>query len=436
MLLKNSLKQIGRTKTRTLVFLILTILAIMFLSLGVNLWQIGNVNMKEYEKAFMTVGVVNQKENAMEVREIWDASTKEFTYWDKPVYDSVLPISLLDFEGANYINRPEQRPYYGACCSDIKIWPSDMEESKIIGWGAIIKIVPYEDCIPNKPVRVKVKRVLWGKREEGVDIWFCDQYSENTKLLKAGKTYVTAIQSGPNPFRDANYEILSYSVPYNSSFLIHKNKRGEKLAISLENWAEVTDNFYETEEGKKWEAYVEAFDRFTKKTIPVIPTSKTKLLMDFNQGNVAITVGRDITDEEYKKGDKVCIIPQKLANINSFKIGAKLNLQLYFSDYERSASQVYFPSGGMIVDFWLLNAKGETYPVFEDSEYEIVGIYNGSDKTNQPTGYEMGYNAVVIPSSSVKNSDENNIVAYGAYERIYYFLPNSKWDNTRIYGKI
>ncbi len=416
MLLRNSLKQIGRTKTKTIVFLLLTIFAVTFLSLGVNLWQACNANMKEYEKAFMTIGVVNQKENAMEVNEHWDASIKEYTYWDKPVYDSILPITLLDFEGANYITKPEQRPYYGSYCPDIKIYTSDMAETMTRMWGAFVEIVPYEDCIPNKPVRVKVKRVLWGKRQEGVDIWFCDQFNDNPRLLKAGKTYITGIQSIPIPFTDTYYEPLAYTFPSISTYSTQQSKSGEipgeKNPSSVERWAEITDNFYNNK-GIKWRNYIEIFDKFIKSTIPVVPTSKTELLMGFHKKEVAITVGRDITDEEYKNEDKVCIVPQKLATINNLKIGDKLNLKLYFSDYRKSSSQTYFPSGGVSMGFTLLNARGEAYPVFEDSEYEIVGIYNGSDKTNQPTGYEMGYNAVVIPSNSVKNSDENNIVAYG-----------------------
>lgn len=416
MILKNSMKQIGRTKAKMVAFLLLMILAVTFLSMGVNLWQACNTNIAKYEKAFMTIGVVNQKENAIEVTEHWDAAINEYSYWDKAVYDSILPISLLDFEGANYIVKPEQRPYYGAYCPDIRIWPADLEESIIRRWGSIVEIMPYEDCIPSKPVKVKVTRVLWGARKVGEDIWFCDQFNDNPGLLKTGKTYVTAIQSGLNPFRDSYYEPLAYTAPYNPTISTQLNKEGERIgqiAMSFENWAEVSDNFYETKEGKKWEALVWANDWFIKNTIPVVPTNKTKLLMDFHQKNVAITVGRDISDEQYKNGEKVCIVPQRLASSNGFKVGDKINLQFYFTDYERSASLTYFPSGGLTLYFGLLNADGEAYSVFEDSEYEIVGIYNGSDKTNQPTGYEMGYNAVVIPASSVKNSNENNIVAYG-----------------------
>lgn len=421
MLLKNSLKQMLRTKARMVVFMLLMLLAVTFLSLGVNLWHACNENLKGYEKVFMTVGLVNQKENTVKVTETWDAATKEYTYQDKPVYDSILPVSLLDFEGADYIVRPEQRPFYGAYTPGIKIYPPEMEKIQKSRWGSISEIVPYEDCIPSSPVRVKVTRVLWGTgNKEGEDIWLCDHFNDNPGPLKAGKKYITSIQSWPNSHSDSDpkayYESNSYNpFKYNSSISTQTNKNGELIEnndVASENWDEVTENFYETKEGQKWIALIEAQERFTQ-TFPVVPISKTKLLMDFHQGNVSISRGRDITAKEYMNGEKVCIMPQGLAVKNNLKIGDKINLQLYLSNYKTSASQIYFPSGLISVDFILLNAKGETYPVFENSEYEIVGIYNGANKTNQPTGYEMGNNAVVIPENSVKNSDNNNIIAYG-----------------------
>lgn len=417
MLLKNSLKQMGRTKIKTFFFLLLMILTVMFLSLGVNLWQTCNANIDKYEKVFTTVGVINQKEDTMEVTESWNAATKEYTYWDKPVYDSILPVSFLDFDGANYIIKPEQRPYYGAYSPGVKIWEPDQEEGWVREWGSILEIVPYEDCIPTEPVKVKITKVLWGtSHEEGADIWFCDHFNDNPGLLKAGKTYVTAIQTWPNEHGNSDSEVYYESVPYNPTVSTQKNKNGEMVANkgeSSENWEEVTDHFYETREGQKWESLVEVYDRFIKHTFPVIPTSKTEFLMDFHQGKVSLSNGRDITEEEYEKGKKVCILPQGFAERNNLKIGDNINLQLYFSDYERSASQTYMPGGSLVLNFGLLNAEGEVYPVFEDSNYEIVGFYRDIEQTTEPTGYEIGYNAVIIPSKSVKNSDENNIVAYG-----------------------
>jgi hypothetical protein len=416
MLLKNSLKQIGRTKARVISFLLLMILTVTFLSLGVNLWQASNKNMEEYEEVFTTIGVVNQKENTVKVTETWDASTKEYTYQDEPIYDSILPVSLLDFEGANYITPPEQRPFYGAYTPGIKIRPEELEEESVRNWVSIIEFMPYEDAIPTEPVKVKITRVLGGSRKVGEDIWLCDQFNDDPRLMEAGKTYITSIQTVYSPFSDKKYQLLPYAVPFNFIISNQMNKNGEKMigdVAHMEEWVEVTDEFYETKEGQAWDAVPKASERFIKHTFPVIPTNKTDLLMDFHQGNVSISKGRDITEEEYKGGEKVCIIPQGFAGRNELKVGDKLNLQLYFADYKRSASLTYYPSGGIQMHFTLLNAKGEVYPVFEDSDYEIVGIYSGTNQNNYPTGYEIGYNAVVIPSKSVKNSDENNIADFG-----------------------
>jgi len=408
----------GRTKVRTIVFLILIILTVTFLSLGVNLWRTCNENLDKYESVFTTIGVVDQKENAIKVRESWNAATKEYTYWDEPVYDTILPISLLDFEGANYIMKPEQRPYYGAYCPNIKVVPPNRDEAVWLArWGSIIEISPYDDCIPTEPVKVKVVKVLWGTScIVGDDIWLCDHFNDNPGLLEKGKTYVTSIQSWPNQHSNPNPEAIYESCPQNLTISTQKNKNGELIGENIlhENWAEVIDNFYNTREGEKWENLVEANDRFIKHTFPVIPTNKTELLMAFYHGKAHICEGRDITEEEYEKGEKVCIIPQNFAKENKFKIGDKLNIQMYFADYERSASKTYIPGGGLVLNFGLLNAEGEVYPVFDKGDYEIVGLYyNTVKEVTEPTGYEMGYNAVVIPMKSVKNSDKDNIVGYG-----------------------
>ena len=417
MLLKNSLKQMGRTKARTIVFLLLTVLTVTFLSLGVNLWRTCNDNMEKYEKVFTTVGVVNQKENSVELKQSWNSARKEYTYWDEPIYDYILPISLLDFKGAGYIIKPEQRPYYGAYSPGIKIRSAKDEEDVESKPSGIVEIVPYEDCIPSDPVRVKVKRVLYGTSDlEGSDIWFCDEFNDNPGLMEKGKTYVTFIEQIPNEHKDSYMKISYEFIPHDFTVSTQRSKNGKTVVeedVPSEKWGEVTDNFYETEEGKKWGNLGVALDRFFKHTFPVVPTSKTEFLMEFNQGNASICDGRDITKEEYEEGDKVCIIHWKFAQINNLKVGDNINLKLYYADYEKPASQIFVSKSGLL-DFGILNDEGEAYPVFEDSNYKIVGFYsNTANPEAEPTGYELGSNAVVIPSKSVKNSDENNIVGYG-----------------------
>ncbi|SHH62721.1 FtsX-like permease family protein [Sporanaerobacter acetigenes] len=436
MLLKNSLKQMGRTKARMIVFLILIVLTVTFLSLGVNLWQTCNGNLEKYGKVFTTVGVVNQKENSVELNQSWNAARKEYTYWDEPIYDYILPISLLDFEGANYIIKPEQRPYYGAYSPDIKVMSSEEEEYVEGKLDSVVEIIPYENCIPSDLVKVKVKRVLYGTYDfEGTDIWFCDEFNDNPGLIEKGKTYITVVSLIGNEHKDSYMEVPYEFFPHNPTISTQKNIKGETVAkdsIPDDKWVEVTDNFYGNEEGMKWKNLGEADDRFFKHTFPIVPTNKTEFLMEFNQGNAYIYDGRDITESEYEEGEKVCIIPKKFAMLNALKVGDNINLKLYYADYEKSVSQT-FSAGRVELNFGLLNAEGEVYPVFEDSEYKIVGLYsNTADPEKRPTGYELGSNAVIIPSKSVKNSDEDNIVGYGPMKgyNTSFQIPNG---TTKVY---
>lgn len=414
MLLKNSLKQIGRTKVRTITFLLLIIFAVTFLTLGINLWWASNNNLKEYEKVFTTLGIVNQKENVLKATAYWDNALQDYTYYDEPVYDSILPISLLEFPGANYLIPPQQRPFYMAYSLGILTLPEDLLEQRISGWTSTFEFIPYEDVVPNKPVRVQVSRVLRGRFQVGDDIWVCDHDNRVPDMLKAGRRYITSgrflINQHPNS--ETHYEFFMYLGIKSNQTDKQGNILSDVIADNIK-WYEVNDGFYDTDIGKRLLVNMEADYRYVQNTIPIIPTTKTKLLMEFQQGEATIRKGRDITQEEYESGAKVCLLPERLAGRNDLQVGDKLNLQLYLADYKRSASLAFYPSGGTMLYYSLLNAKGEPYSVFENSDYEIVGIYYSPNNTNNPTGYEIGYNVVIIPSNSVKNSDENNIADYG-----------------------
>lgn len=415
MLFGNSLKQMGRTKIKTSIFFLLIILAVTLLSLGINIWQSCNENMNEYEKIFTTVGVVNQKEDGIKVNKTWEAALKKYYYSNEPVYDTILPDSILNFEGANYILEPRQRPYYGAYCPEIYVNSLEDLKRQVGDGNKVIEFEVYEDSIPSQPVRINIKRVLWGRGETG-EAWLCAHFNDSPGLLKVGKTYISFTQAVLNMHDNSDnkglFELIVYSNPIIST---QKNKKGELLTEISENqeiWTEVTDDFDESEEWQRWSSLMSGFDRFYYNTVPVVPIDKTKLLMDFYLGSANIIDGRDITEEEYRNGKKVCLISKESANINNLNVGDKINLQMYFADYDRPVSLVFHPAGGHSIDKSLLNAGGELYPVFEEGKYEIVGTY-GSSKTKNPTGYECGRNQVIVPFNSIQHSDENNIKDFG-----------------------
>ena len=111
------------------------------------------------------------------------------------------------------------------------------------------------------------------------------------------------------------------------------------------------------------------------RTIPVQPTDGTDLLMHFYNGEAQITEGRDITEKEYRQGAKVCLVPEFLAMRLGVGVGDKLNLPLYYADYSSSVGDASILGSQGPVLFNILNAQGELYEVFNEQEYEIVGIY-------------------------------------------------------------
>ena len=173
---------------------------------------------------------------------------------------------------------------------------------------------------------------------------------------------------------------------------------------------EVTDGFFETERGKRW-LKMEHYQDLAMHTIPVQPTDGTCLLMHFYNNEAQITEGRDITEEEYKEGAKVCLIPENLAMRLGKELGDALTLPLYYADYSRSVGEASMLGAGGCQLSNILNADGELYEVFNEQEYKIVGIYTAEDKGSG--SYSAGENEVVIPWNAVpEESWEDNIVGW------------------------
>ena len=169
----------------------------------------------------------------------------------------------------------------------------------------------------------------------------------------------------------------------------------------------MTEGFYETERGKRW-LNLAAFQDLEMHTIPVQPTDGTLLLMHFYNGEAKITEGRDITEEEYGRGEKVCLIPENLAIQLGVETGDKLSLPLYYADYSASVGDASLLSGGGRY-LMILNAEGEIYDVFNEQEYEIVGVYKAEDRGSG--SYSAGKNEVVIPWNALpENCWKDNIV--------------------------
>ncbi len=120
----------------------------------------------------------------------------------------------------------------------------------------------------------------------------------------------------------------------------------------------------------------------------------------YHLGGAYLPNGRMITREEYDTGAKVCMVSLKLANMQGWRVGDKIDLQ--FFRYEA------FPN--MSSDFihtqpiYHKNTQG----FFDRGEYEIVGIYNMKTPTGNSgisqTTMEQPWNTIYLPAKSVQNT--------------------------------
>ncbi len=425
MVIQNSLRQLRRTPVKTLAFLVLLILAVTFFMLGFQLWTGARDNIERIDTAYTTIGTVEQKASSVRTMKSWDGYTKRYTYHSVADYDGMIPVSALDFESANYIIKPEKRPCYGAYMPGFVMSTDPFWEVNYDNYFLIAELQPVEDCETSEPVRMKVKRVLYGDLKYYIDeVWFNGGWEEKSSQLYADKTYIMSLMEDISPFDEGYLYMLGPGI-----MTSQRDVNGEPVTDPMtaqdsgdNAWDEVTDGFYDAPKGKAWMDLIDSVE-WRKYTVPVLPTQGTKLLMPFFNGDAWIVEGRDISREEYESGDKVCLVGRGFATNNHLNLGGSLQLPLYIANYSLPSRYVK--------DGTLLNAKGEIYPVFEDNAYTIVGIYDTLTASfSEISDYDMPVNAVVIPSASAKISDENNITAMGPMKgyTTSFQIPNGKID--------
>jgi hypothetical protein len=186
----------------------------------------------------------------------------------------------------------------------------------------------------------------------------------------------------------------------------------------------VSEGYYETPRGRRWPELVEGIGKYFK-TVPVAPTDATGLLMEFYNGNAWVADGRDISEEEYREGARVCLVSEKFAKNNDLSVGDDFTAPLYFANYANTLASL----GG--ISFPLLNPDGKSYEVFEEITYEIAGIYRYAADTYTAREFLLAENTVIVPAASVKNSDAGNIAADGPMQHYNtsFQIPNGSIES-------
>ena len=392
----NSLKFIFRTPMRTIAFCIIFICSAALFSAGINLWLHITDNIKAAQNAYATIGMIRQIPEGTILDSRWDAGVNDYIYQAKESYGHILNEDILKNLDVDYISSPQRRPYFGAYNNE---YLTGAENTEMADFSSIIEFTPTEDCIPNGPVKVEVLNVLWGDESlAGKEIDFCDHRTREPAILSAKQKYIAYITM--NPMNVDLHEGFGGIFEYMPVRVFEEQ---------TELWYEVTEDFFNTENGKLWSGIIEAHQKRFK-GVPVTPVTDIKLIDAFRNGDAVIVEGEAIENEKYSDFPYVCMVPQNFAKLNNLKIDDSIVLQYMFADFKTPVAQAAYLGGGLGVA--AINSTGKELPVFQESQYRIMGIYSYPvSLTEDPSA--LGENQIFVPQESITEDYSDHIIEDG-----------------------
>lgn len=412
--MKNYVKQLLRTPIQSVFIIVLIMLVTITLVVGGNLWITSDKISKAYENDFITIGTVTQKPDAVAEEERWDARDKDFRFYKRSRYNRYATAGDLNFPEVSYLVEPERRVYWGSYTPEylhmVKAKGCDIRGTS----GTVVEFSPKEDCVPEESVKIQITKVLGNnKAMEGSVVWFCDHYNRYPEELKADKTYVAMMSEAEfvHGKRCEEESVDDWRLEFAPDLVAPTlyTPEGKEIEDTLEMKGiyEVTDGFYETEEGQRLLTAAD-MEEFFYQTQPVVGTNSTDLIMPFYEESAWVYEGRYPTEEEYAQGSAVCLAPRFFAENNGLSVGDQVTTRLCYTDTRRGADQVFCMDGTMSRGFFFYGQDGEMLSPFEEKAYTIVGLYDYT-----PSVEGIGADELIVPFNSVQNKMEN-IVDYGA----------------------
>lgn len=437
-MIKKSIRQLMRTPVKACLFFLLLTMAVLLLTLGGSLGVMTAENMQRFDRIFTTIGTVEQLPSGMFQDKTWDAEREDYRLGNRKVYAEALPLSVLDFEGAEYLSGPESRPVYISLHDSYQLFDNETPGAGGGSGMVIVEAQPLEDCVPAGPVKMKLVNTLYSCFQLNMpEFNYCDHYNENPEKLYANKTYIMALQSFLAHGWRTGGVVGSEYIPASGIATTQADAAGVRIPDALsENYIqEVTEGFYETEEGKQWLELAKAYEIYDH-SIPVTPVSDLNLLMPFYNGDAYINEGRAFEETDYSEGKKVCLVSRYFAKNNKLSLGDEIPLSL--------VAACYGTPGWSYNGRWgLLDAKGDFYQPFEEAQYEIVGIYELMPGSTRYSDYSLQENEVLIPADAVTADISGNIAGYEPMKgyRTSFQIPNGSiadyqelWEKQEMEG--
>lgn len=423
-----SIKQLLRQPGKALLFFLLMAASTALVVTGAVLTIENNERLRIVEETYSTIGYIEQipvDTETVTVPNPCTGSDRDTT----TDYGGYIHPEDLDFSGANYIVKPEQRPYY--VFTDPELSSVDLDH-----YFHVVEFTPLQPVGDDgAPAEVEITKVLFSKDSPagngnitipdlelhvGDHITVCQCFGPTRYPMKVGEKYVAELYLYSYCEAHQVNEYVTYSRPHSG----RTDREGNY--IGTENFPDEIDWGYDYQ-GYSQVAHVTGGDFYEKGNVGynylqwaanyerrnhsfcAIATNSLELIPCWHEDKLKVPYGREITPEEFESGAPVCMVSREFAARNKLEVGDKVKMPFICAAY-RDLSTV----GGVLnVNFSLLDSDGEFYEPFFEQEYEIVGLTSG----NQNLDTEWGQNTFVIPAKSVTVSDEDRITYYSPMTR-------------------
>lgn len=448
-----SIKQLLRTPVKTILFILLLASATMLLVFGSVLMVQTSAHIEQVENTFTTIGMVDQIPSSTRTV-IYEDECGNIETAEYEVYDELLTLDVLDFEGADYIKPPENRNCYLA-----KAYTNnDYSHSVYFQWlhsakspAIVAEIIPLEDSTGG-PVQAEISQVMLGSVRAGQKIQFCPHYSDTPVKLEKGKKYMTCMKTETCAKHGAT-EFVPMSVPYTSHYdengkpitdgsapgfhLLRQDADGKwirnsRFAGSAADMDIVGVMLQEEDENfsmGQWFDWANIL-RNEHEYYPVIATSSLDLLPSFQSKNAQIEDGRAITQDEFDSGAMVCLVPDEWNTTNNDFVPGDMSKLVLPISMTLEGYPVGKFNGSADIRFFepysFIDENGKRYSTFSQGVYTIVGTYTVKDKDFFASGdTELAANTIIVPAKSVTSPD-SNVVYRGplSSSNVSFQIPN------------
>ncbi len=427
MTFRAAVKQTFRTPVKSMLFFLLLCLCAGLLVMGINLFASSTQALADISQSYQTVGTLQQMPDSTHT-EIIDYFG-ESTFVDTPEYHTVIPQDAL--ENLPTLLPVENRPLVYS--TGVKEDGTSLITGTLMYPSYCVTFSPLEDGDSTDSafleahaqegtgfvLQVEVYSIQWGvSLEEAVPglLYWPEDLETYPAHLEKGKKYVA--YAGPQSSPD-QFAFQVQPIPLHSS----GNKTSSAMEYAPQLVYEITEQFDTSEEAAMFQALEKnksllSDDSSSSFLFPTVPTNSLSLLDPFYQGDVSIKSGREITQEEFATGAKVCLIPESLASDpvpgggdqtyhNYLQVGDTISLTWLGASYGAAPGNVFLGRKMPIVPFY----TGEPLQETAGGQYEIVGIYT-TQRAGSNGMLNLGYNQVIVPSKSF-DFDSLNILSGG-----------------------